>query len=55
MIITDEKGTNYNEDTMINTPREIINSVNSIEEEVDKLNDKTNKIEDLITDKTVLQ
>ena len=37
------------EDTMINTPREIINSVNSIEEEVDKLNDKTNKIEDLIS------
>ncbi len=37
------------EDTMIKTPKDVKKSVNNIESEMDKLNEKTAKIEDLIS------
>lgn len=36
------------EDTMITTPREVRESINNVEKQMDKLNEKTEKIEDLI-------
>lgn len=36
------------EDTMITTPREVRESINKVEKQMDKLNEKTEKIEDLI-------
>lgn len=36
------------EDTMITTPREVRESINNVEKQMDRLNEKTEKIEDLI-------